>query len=37
MVEKLNLDDREMRVLAQKSQDALERFVYKVWRTEGSI
>jgi hypothetical protein len=37
MVEKLNLDNIEMRVLTQKSQDALERFVYKVWRTEGSI
>jgi len=37
IVEKLNLNDEEKRFLSQKSQDALERLVYKVWRTEGSI
>lgn len=37
MVKKLNLNDEEKRFLSQKSQDALERLVYKVWRTEGSI
>ena len=37
IVEKLNLNDEEKRFLSKKSQDALERLVYKVWRTEGSI
>ena len=37
MVEKLNLNDAEKRFLSEKSQDALERFVYKVWRTEGTV
>lgn len=37
MLEKLNLSDEQKRVLSEKSQDALERFVYKVWRTEGTI
>ena len=37
IVEKLNLNDAEKRFLSQMSQDALERLVYKVWRTEGSI
>lgn len=37
MVEKFNLNDEEERFLLQRSQDALERLVYKVWRTEGSI
>lgn len=36
-VEKLNLSDEEKSFLSKKSQDALERLVYKVWRTEGSI
>ncbi|MEA3370845.1 MAG: hypothetical protein U9Q40_05850 [Campylobacterota bacterium] len=37
MVEELNLSDEEKRFLSQKSQDALERLVYKVWRTEGTV
>ena len=37
IVEKLNLNDEEKRLLSQKSQYALEKLVYKVWRTEGSI
>ena len=37
IVKKLNLNDEEKRFLSKKSQDALERLVYKVWRTEGSI
>ncbi|MCF6245613.1 MAG: hypothetical protein L3J43_11345 [Sulfurovum sp.] len=37
--EKLNLslNDEEKRLLSQKSQYALEKLVYKVWRMEGSI
>jgi hypothetical protein len=37
MVEKLNFSDEEKKILLEKSQDALERLVYKIWRTEGSI
>ncbi len=37
IVEKLNLNDEEKRLLSQKSQYALEKLVYKVWRMEGSI
>jgi len=37
MVEKSNLNDAEKRLLSLASRDALERLVYKVWRTEGSI
>ncbi|MCH9814192.1 MAG: hypothetical protein K0U47_09665 [Epsilonproteobacteria bacterium] len=37
IVKKFNLNDVEKRFLSQKSQEALERLVYKVWRTEGSI
>lgn len=37
IVEKLNLSDEEKRFLSEKSQDALERLVYKLWRTEGSV
>ncbi len=37
IVKKLNLNDEEKRFLSEKSQDALERLVYKVWRTEGTI
>ncbi len=37
IVKKLNLNDEEKRLLSLVSRDALERLVYKVWRTEGSI
>jgi len=37
MLEKFNLTDIEKRVVSEKSQDAFERFVYKIWRTEGSV
>jgi len=37
MVKELNLNDEEKRFLSEKSQDSLERLVYKVWRTEGTI
>lgn len=37
IVEKLNLNDKEKRLLSLASRDALERLVYKVWRTEGTI
>ncbi|MCF6243659.1 MAG: hypothetical protein L3J43_01325 [Sulfurovum sp.] len=35
--EKFNLNDEEKRLLTQKSQYALEKLVYKLWRMEGSI
>lgn len=37
LVEKYNLNDEEKSFLSKKSQDALERLVYKVWRTEGTV
>lgn len=37
LVEKYNLSDAEKDFLSKKSLDALERLVYKVWRTEGTV